>query len=693
MSDSNKKQMSKGKKTLIWMGSLTLVGYIVGAVIAFLLNEQTFEIRLLIDKITLILAGVGLVGGFLIGVTMKTKKSNNKNEGETAGGEKMDVETDSTFATPQSIKSDSGFISTTWDKLPALKQTGFPFRYVLENARTTQKDGRKVNVSGNYNISMKYETHALVIGTTGTGKTQIFANPTIRILAHSAEKPSIVVTDPKGELYRDNANILKKEGYHVVVLNLDDPYASSRWNPMEPAFRMYQRAGNLASEVKKFHDCTPKDAGYRTFDPEDIGGVEYGSTWFGFEGKAFPNNELLKKELESRKAQLETEAKAKLRNIAISLIPILPDTKEPSWPQGCQDLITGIMQGMLEDSRDPELGMTIDKFNFYNMYKIAMHRDPGDQLLKTVAQYSEGRDPVKSSVKNLMSTVCFTSPVTQRSFLGQLGSGLGKMLGDEGILYMTSGTDIDFSRIPEEPTAFFVRIPDHKAERHPLGTLCIQQLYTELVDIANKTVDAEGNTGALKRQVYMILDEFGNMPPFQDFDKMMNVARSRNIRIEIILQAFKQLDVLYGPEKAKNILGGFQMQVFLGSEDQDTVQSFSDSCGQITIFTEEENKTKQESKEGGSSTSTSTSTQRHRRNLVEKETLRALPQWTIVAKLFRKPIVMEEMTPFFNTPCFEKNPAQPQLGISKSIDYDKIVYDYERRNRLRVQPQRPPFGR
>lgn len=668
--------MSKFKKTIIYMILLTIVGYGAGLAIAYATSGKFTMPDILFDKLALICAAVGLLGGFALGLASKTKKKDNgKNTGETARGEKLDVETDSTYATPASIKADSDFINTTWEKLPVLKTTGFPFRNKMEG--------------GHYNVSMKYETHSLVTGTTGTGKTQIFANPTIRILAHSAEKPSIVLTDPKGELYKDNANVLRKEGYNVIVLDLEDPYSSSRWNPMEPAFRLYQRAGSLAQEVKKFSNCKPSDVGYEMFSEAELNGVTYGESWFGFEGKAFPNNEILKHELESRQAQLETEAKAKLRNIAISLIPILPDTKEPSWPQGCQDLITGIMQGMLEDSRNPELGMTLDKFNFYNLYKIAMHRDPGDVILKTMSQYCEGRDPIRSSVKSLMSTICYTSPTTQKSYLGTLGSSLGKTLGDDGILYMTSGTDIDFTRIPEEPTAFFIRIPDHKAERHPLGTLCVEQLYSELVDIANRTVDSNGKpTGKLKRQVYFILDEFGNMPPFQSFDKMMNVARSRNIRIEIILQTYKQLDVLYGPEKAKNILGGFQMQVFLGSEDQETIQSFSDSCGQITVYTQEESKSESESK-GEKSTTTNKSTQRHRRNLVEKEVLRALPKWNVVVKLFRKPIIKEEMTPFCNTPCMEKDEAKAPVVLAKSLDYDHIYYDYERRNKLLVKPKSP----
>lgn len=670
--------MSKFKKTIIYMILFTILGYGAGIAIAYA-AKGAFSTDLLFDTIALSCAAIGICGGFALGLASKSKKKETKkNEGETASGEKFEIAHDSKFITADRLKTDPELLFTTWDKLPNMEKTGFVFRNVM--------------VNGKYEINMKYETHTLVIGTTGTGKTQILANPTIRILAHCAEKPSIVMTDPKGELYADNANILRKEGYKIVILNLDDPYSSSKWNPMEMAYKQYQRAGNLAQEVKKFSGCKPSDMGYKTFSSEDLGGVEYGDTWFGFEGKAFPTNEILKKELESRQKQLESEANSKLRNIAISLIPVLPDTKEPSWPQGCQDLITGIMQGMLEDSRDPRLNMTLDKFNFFNLYKIAMERDQGDSILQSISRYSEGRDPVKSNVKNLMATICYTSPTTQRSFLGTLGSSLGKTLGDDSILYMTSGTDIDFTKIPEEPTAFFIRIPDHKTERHPLGTLCISQLYQTLVDIANRTYNPKtGKTGTLKRKVYFILDEFGNMPPIDGFGTMVTVSRSRNIFFEIILQSYKQLDIKYGPDEAQNIRGNFQMEVFLGSEDPSTIQAFSKACGEITVFHDEESTSKNDKDEKGGTT-TNKSTQRSRRPLIEEAELRVMPKWTVVAKIFRKEILREAMTPFFETKCFEKDPATMPTALAKSLDYDKIVYDFKERNKIVLKP-RNPFDR
>ena len=288
-----------------------------------------------------------------------------------------------------------------------------------------------------------------------------------------------------------------------------------------------------------------------------------------------------------------------------------------------------------------------------------------------------------------MSSVCLASPVTQRSFISTLGSSIGKTLGDDGILYMTSGTDIDFEEIAKRPVAFFIRIPDHKTERHPLGVLCIAQLYKSLVDVANKTIDPKtGKGGTLKRPVYFILDEFGNMPAVPNFGTMVTVSRSRKIFFEIVLQSYKQLDIKYGPDEAANIRGNFQLEVFLGSEDPTTIQAFSEACGETTVFHEERNISRNtNSKETGENVSIST--QRTRKPLIDKQELRQLDRWTVIAKIFRKEIMKDVMTPFYATNCMVKKPAGEIMAISKNLKIEDIFYDVNKRNSIVLKPSNP----
>lgn len=67
----------------------------------------------------------------------------------------------------------------------------------------------------------------LVFGGSGTGKSACYVKPNIL-----QKLGSYVITDPKGELYRETSEYLKANGYEVKVLNLVDPEYSDRYNPL-----------------------------------------------------------------------------------------------------------------------------------------------------------------------------------------------------------------------------------------------------------------------------------------------------------------------------------------------------------------------------------------------------------------------------------------------------------------------------
>lgn len=85
------------------------------------------------------------------------------------------------------------------------------------------------------------EFHNLIIGSTGSGKTEMLVQPMVKILAKKGE--SMIITDPKGEIYENNANELKEKGYNVVLLNFRDPQKGNSWNPLTLPYELY-RAGN-----------------------------------------------------------------------------------------------------------------------------------------------------------------------------------------------------------------------------------------------------------------------------------------------------------------------------------------------------------------------------------------------------------------------------------------------------------------
>lgn len=69
-----------------------------------------------------------------------------------------------------------------------------------------------------------------VYGAAGTGKSRAFVRN--QILQIAKMEQSMVITDPKAELFEDMAGFLKDQGYNVKVLNLVHMIHSDRWNPL-----------------------------------------------------------------------------------------------------------------------------------------------------------------------------------------------------------------------------------------------------------------------------------------------------------------------------------------------------------------------------------------------------------------------------------------------------------------------------
>lgn len=82
------------------------------------------------------------------------------------------------------------------------------------------------------------ENHSLIIGASGSGKTWTIIDPLVKILGKGGE--SMIITDPKGEIYEHNANLLRERGYKVVLVNFRDPEMGSAWNPLSLPYRYYK---------------------------------------------------------------------------------------------------------------------------------------------------------------------------------------------------------------------------------------------------------------------------------------------------------------------------------------------------------------------------------------------------------------------------------------------------------------------
>ncbi len=95
------------------------------------------------------------------------------------------------------------------------------------------------------------EYHNLVIGSTGSGKTVNLVFPMVNLLAKKGE--SMIITDPKGEIFTKTAKNLEERGYKIIVLNFREPSRGNAWNPLFLPYQYYNE-GNTDKAIELLED-------------------------------------------------------------------------------------------------------------------------------------------------------------------------------------------------------------------------------------------------------------------------------------------------------------------------------------------------------------------------------------------------------------------------------------------------------
>ena len=81
------------------------------------------------------------------------------------------------------------------------------------------------------------DSHSMIIGASGSKKTRLFILPSILTLMKAGE--SMIVTDPKAELFERTSGVLRENGYEVLCINFRDDSRQNCWNPLDAPRRFF----------------------------------------------------------------------------------------------------------------------------------------------------------------------------------------------------------------------------------------------------------------------------------------------------------------------------------------------------------------------------------------------------------------------------------------------------------------------
>lgn len=399
------------------------------------------------------------------------------------------------------------------------------------------------------------DNHVCVIAATRLGKTTSYAIPTILSFAEQKVKKSMIISDPKGELYRLTSEKMRESGYKVKLLNFRDCTHSECWNMLTPIFRKYKKASEIYSEVGVIDT------------PDGVRNI--------FRGTVYEDQQRLDDDLQKIRTVMIDEVGNDIDTLTDTFISTQKLT-DPYWEDSARELLKAFLWAMLEDSEPDESGnaeITEDTYSFSTILQIMSTFNDGTGTNYNDNGYFSDR-PITSRAHALAKNcILENAPVTRKCVVSTFNSKIA-MFRESAMRLITSCNTFELEELTEGPFVLYINYRDELKVHYQIISLFIQHAYAFLIDKA--TADPSGK---LERSFYFLLDEFGNFPAIKDFETTISACAGRNIFFILIIQSYAQLNNVYGESVAEIIKDNLNMHVFFGSNNARTLEEFSNECG------------------------------------------------------------------------------------------------------------------
>lgn len=524
------------------------------------------------------------------------------------------------WATKSEIKRVYRHIPFTPNKWRAQAKNGAKPTYTGGKRKRTREEELPQGIivgckGGKKNTTAMVDTgdvHALMIGAAGVGKTAYWLYPCIEYACASGM--SFLSTDTKGDVMRNYGGVAKEYGYNVSVIDLRNPTKSN--------------GNNLLNLVNKYMDLY----------------------------KEYPN-------------QLAYKAKAEKYAKIISKTIILSGAESASFGQNAYfyDAAEGILTAtilLVAEFFEPQ------KRHIVSVFKIIQELlAPSEKRNKNQFQELMALLPNDHKAKWFAGAALNASDQSMASVMSTALSRLNAFLDSELEQILCFDTKIDAEKFCSEKSAIFIIMPEEAPTTFFMISLIIQQLYREILAVA----DEEG--GKLKNRCIFFCDEFGTLPKIQDAEMIFSASRSRRLQIVPIIQSFSQLDKNYGKEGEEIIVDNTQLTIFGGfAPNSPSAEVLSKALGTRTVLTGSVNKGKNDPSE---------SLQMTERPLMSADELKAMPKGQFVVMKTGAYPMKVRLKLFFDWGISFGEPYAVKENANRKVEYaekkeliEKIVEKY-----------------
>lgn len=417
----------------------------------------------------------------------------------------------------------------------------------------------------------------LILGMTRAGKGETFILLMIWLYFNSKNKASLIVNDPKEELYTMSYKEAKNKGYIPLVLNFDKPTQGIGFNPLDLVIQEWKKQNYSVAESL----CL--SIAETIYHPARLEGEA--KFWASTAASVFSamciaqvidclsadEKQNAVNAIEWRKRQkafdrLRSEAK---KQKAIEDYAAMPDNEKLALPY------------IPSDKEFIPTHENEDKINLFSVAKLFMdlasvpvgNPNSGKTALDVFFEERPANDRAKMKFFSTQIAPDKTAASIYSSFFDAL-----TVFTFEDVAKMTAKSTIDLYDIGfgETPYAIFLFTPDWDVSKHFLVNIFLDQVYFALSSRATETPRKR-----CSRDVMHILDEFGNIIPLANIQNKVSAGAGKGILYTFIIQSFAQLEQY--KENAKTIKDNCSNQVYILSADGETRDEFSKAVGNETV--------------------------------------------------------------------------------------------------------------
>ena len=317
-----------------------------------------------------------------------------------------------------------GYFIVTNEHAPSPTVATNPSTKVQMDTPTLTDSGIPLNVKDKDVYISSPESHCLVCGASGKGKTRRVLYPLVTMSARAGR--SMVIADMKGEIYRNTAKEVKNCGLDVKVINLRNPSTGNRYNPFS-LIQQYWNQGN------------------------------------------------------------ESRATILLKDIVELLIQDIKSSKDRYWENAAKDVIIGIALLLLEKNMPLSFGTINDSFNEISKRFDPYEKDDLGDFMETekYIDYKSLLTDGPNSGRRLYSWLSLDSNVTKSCINSEVGCVLSKYVDQADLRDLLSYSDINMTDLGKKPTAIYFICPDESTALYDIASLFVEQCYSELINYAD----------------------------------------------------------------------------------------------------------------------------------------------------------------------------------------------------------------